>query len=328
MKAFAPGYGASGDLEMVFALGLSDLQRAIDGKANDIQKEFVTLSHELEDLSRLLLELRGEELEQKREEQSALRERQVQLAEEVNQWREKARDVVRQRSEESLKTYLNDLLPQTDGALKMVVERTLRMIDAPEEELERFNLEQEALGNRTPVDRLLERARTSYDLRGSDSRERQRAAVEFANRSGMVMDDQALSELGAAINDADPLVNELVILTLIQMHKYRALQIAELTIAHESVKQLAKINHTAVIPALIEILENPRTGFFTEGENSEEMDNTHSRIVALLKLVKWHTPDAKMAIQMRRYDQKDQIVSAAERALELFPGEWTGPLED
>lgn len=313
---------------MVFALGLSDLQRSIDAKANEIQKEFVALSIELEDLSRSLLEFRGDELEKMREEQSALRERQAHLAEEVNLWRERARDVIRQRSEDSLKAYLNELLPLTDGALKMTIERTLRMIDTPEEELARLALEEQATADQTPVDRLIERARTSYDLRGSDSSARQRAAVEFANRSGMVMNEQALVELQAAINDTDPLVVELVTLTLVQLHKYRALQLAELEVAHESVKKLAKINHTAAIPALIAVLENPRTGFVTAGENAEELDNTHSRIVALLKLVKWHTPDAKLAIQMRRFDKHSQIVSAAEKALELFPGEWNGPIED
>jgi hypothetical protein len=313
---------------MVFALGLTDLQRAIDAKANEIQKEFVALSHELEDLSRSLLELRGDELEEMREEQIKLRKRQAELAEEVNLWRERARDVIRQRSEDTLKTHLNELLPNTDGALKMTIERTLRMIDAPEEELARLAEEEKRALDQTPVDRLIERARTSYDLRGIDSSERKRAAVEFANRSGMVMDNQALVELEAALNDSDPLVVELITLTLIQLHKYRALQLAELETAHESVKGLAKINHTGVIPALIEVLENPRTGFVTEGENSEKLDNTHSRIVALLKLVKWHTPDARMAIQMRRFDQNSQIVSAAERALELFPGDWSGPLED
>lgn len=312
---------------MVFALGLRDLQRAIDGKANEVQKEFVALSAELEELSRTLLELRGNELEQMQEEQTSLRERQAELADEVNLWRERARDVIRQRSEETLKAYLNEILPITDGALRMMIERTLRMIDAPEEELARLAQEEEAFVSRTPVDRLVERARTAYDLRSSDTSERQRAAVEFANRPGMVMNDQVVEELGVAMHDADPLVSEIAALTLIQIHKNRALKIAELSIAHESVKQLAKINHRAVIPALIAVLENPRTGFVSEGEKTQEQDNTHSRIVALLKLVKWHTPDAKKAIQMRRFDQKSQIVSAAERALELFPGEWSGPLE-
>ena len=312
---------------MVFALGLNDLQKAINGKANEIQKEFVTLSRELEDLSRNLLELLGEELAQMREEQATLRERQAELAEEVNRWRERARDVTRQRSEETLKAYLNELLPLSEGALKMVIERTLRMIEDPEEELERLAFEENSQGDRTPVDRLIERVRTSYDLRGTESRARQRAAVEFSNRSGMVMDDDVISELDVAVKDSDPLVGELASLTLIQLHKFRALRIAELDRAHESVKQLAKINHLSVVPALIEVLENPRTGFVTRDEKVEETGNTHSRMVALLKLVKWHTSDAQMAIRMRRFDQNDQIVSAAERALELFPGDWTGPLE-
>ncbi len=312
---------------MVFALGLNDLQKAINGKANEIQKEFVTLSRELEDLSRNLLELLGEELAQMREEQATLRERQAELAEEVNRWRERARDVTRQRSEETLKAYLNELLPLSEGALKMVIERTLRMIEDPEEELERLAFEENSQGDRTPVDRLIERVRTSYDLRGTESRARQRAAVEFSNRSGMVMDDDVISELDVAVKDSDPLVGELASLTLIQLHKFRALRIAELDRGHESVKQLAKINHLSVVPALIEVLENPRTGFVTRDEKVEETGNTHSRMVALLKLVKWHTSDAQMAIRMRRFDQNDQIVSAAERALELFPGDWTGPLE-
>ena len=65
---------------MVFALGLSDLQRAIHNKANEIQREFVALSGELDDLSRSLLEFRGDELEKMRTEQADLRERQAELA--------------------------------------------------------------------------------------------------------------------------------------------------------------------------------------------------------------------------------------------------------
>ena len=311
---------------MVFVLGLRDLQRAIDEKANAIQKKFVALSLELEDLSRNLLELRGEELENSRKEQTVLRARQIELADEINLWRERARNVVRQRGDAGLRAYLDELLPLSDGVLKMVIEKTIRMMDAPEEELERLAFGEEELGDKTPVDRLLERARTAYDLRGSDISERQRAAVEFVNRSGMAMDNQALSELEAAIDDLDPLVSEVAILTLIQMYRFRALRIADLTIAHESAKKLANLDNSFVIPALIEILENPRTGFLTEGDKTVETDNSHSRMVALLKLVKWHTHDAKMALHMRRFDQDSQIVSAAARAMELFPGEWTGSL--
>ena len=312
---------------MVFVLGLRDLQRAIDEKANAIQKKFVELSLEMEELGRNLLELRGDELEKGREEQAALRARQVELADEINLWRERARNVVRQKGDAGLRAHLDELLPLSDGVLKMVIEKTIRMMDAPEEELERLALEEEGLGNITPVDRLIERARTSYDLRGSDISVRQRAAVKFANRSGMALDNQALSELEAAIEDSDPLVIEVVSLTLIQMYRFRALRIADLTTAHESAKKLANFDHYFVIPALIEILENPRTGFVTEGDKTMETDNSHSRMVALLKLVKWHTPDAKRALHMLKFDKDKQIVSTAARALELFPGEWKGSLD-
>jgi hypothetical protein len=215
----------------------------------------------------------------------------------------------------------------SDGALKMVIEKTIRMMDAPEEELERLALEEEGLGDKTPVDRLIERARTSYDLRGSDITERQRAAVKFANRAGMALDNQALSELEIAIDDSDPLVSEVASLTLIQIYRFRATRIADLTIAHESAKKLANFDNPFVIPVLIELLENPRTGFVIEGDKTVETDNSHSRMVALLKLVKWHTPNAKKALHMLRFDKDSKIVSAAARALELFPGEWTGSLD-
>jgi len=32
-------------------------------------------------------------------------------------------------------------------------------------------------------------------------------------------------------------------------------------------------------------------------------------------------------VHARLFDREDQIVRAAERALELFPGEWSGPLK-
>jgi hypothetical protein len=49
--------------------------------------------------------------------------------------------------------------------------------------------------------------------------------------------------------------------------------------------------------------------------------------VAVLRLIEWHTPDARQAVQARLFDRDEQIVRAAERALELFPGEWSGPLK-
>jgi hypothetical protein len=49
-------------------------------------------------------------------------------------------------------------------------------------------------------------------------------------------------------------------------------------------------------------------------------------MVALLRLVEWHTPDAQYAMRGRQFDRDLHIVKAAKRALELFPGDWTGRL--
>jgi hypothetical protein len=50
-------------------------------------------------------------------------------------------------------------------------------------------------------------------------------------------------------------------------------------------------------------------------------------MVALLRLVEWHTPDAQAAIQQLRFDRDSHLVKAAEKSLALFPGEWKGPLK-
>ena len=75
------------------------------------------------------------------------------------------------------------------------------------------------------------------------------------------------------------------------------------------------------------MLENPRTGYVEEQEDTVESDNSRSRMVALLRLVEWHTPEAQFAIQGRKFDKDPHIIRAAERALDLFPGAWAGPLK-
>jgi len=130
------------------------------------------------------------------------------------------------------------------------------------------------------------------------------------------------------MDDPDPLVREVAVLTAIQLHRFRALRVADLSVSHASVQRLAKLNDRAVIPVLIEIAEKPRTGYVESEQGAQDMENSRSRLVALLRLIEWHTPDAKQAVQARLFDRDDQIVRAAERALELFPGEWTGPLKN
>jgi hypothetical protein len=100
-----------------------------------------------------------------------------------------------------------------------------------------------------------------------------------------------------------------------------------LEVAHQSTQYLARLNHMAVVPVLIEILETPRTGYLVENDESIETDNDRSRMIALLRLVEWHTPESQAAIKARQFDSDESIVKAAARALELFPDPWSGPLK-
>jgi hypothetical protein len=281
----------------------------------------------MEIVSRKIMESRGEEAQELREKQKELRQRQKMLAEEVNLWRDRSRSVYQQRSTEALKKFLYEILPEASDALELRMKRIIKLLETPPEELEAMQDQAPVHTAQTAAGRLIERARMSYDLRSSDPGERQRAAVQFANQSGMALNDEIVAEIEAAMDDQDPLVSEVAILAAIQLHRFRALRVADLSVAHESVKRLAAINHPSVVPTLIEILEKPRTGFIRGDEEAQEATNANSRLIALLKLVEWHTTEAQKAVQMRKFDQDKQIVQAAARALELFPGEWSGPLK-
>jgi HEAT repeat protein len=298
----------------------------LNRKADSIQKEFITLSERIDELGRLLLEAEGEERQRLREEQKAIREEQQGLAEEINIWRDRARSVTSQPGTASLRNLLNELLELEEEMIKPAIEHAIYLLDAPEDELAALDTRQEPV-QMTSVQRLLERARIEYDLRGSDTAVRLREAIAFANRPGMAQDDEALAEIEAAMQDSDPLVREIAILTTAQLHRFRAIRVADLDVVHESVQYLSRMTHPSVVPILIEILENPRTGFVIEEGESVESNNDRSRMVALLRLVEWHTADAKAAIQARQFDRDEHIVKASDRALELFPGPWSGPLK-
>ena len=310
----------------MIGLGLRQVQDALNRKANVIQEKFIELSERIDQVGKEILESRDEERKRLREEQASLRSTQQELADEINLWRERARDVLRQSGREGIKAYLNELLELGEDIVKPAVEHALYLLDAPEEELARLQgpLEPQKL---TPAGRLIERARTEYDLRGSDHTVRQREAVNFANRPGIAQDDEALKEIEAAMNDPDPLVREVAILTDIQILRFRSLRVADLDMAHEAVQRLSRLNHPSVIPVLVEILENPRTGFTTGEEGAVDSDNNRSRMVALLRLVEWHTAEAKTAVYGRKFDLDSHIAKAAERSLELFPEPWSGPLK-
>jgi hypothetical protein len=79
------------------------------------------------------------------------------------------------------------------------------------------------------------------------------------------------------------------------------------------------------IPVLIEVVENQ----VSESPDQADSDftNTKTRMVALLKLVEWHTPEAYHTVYQRQFDRDKHISKAAKRALELFPDPWTGPVK-
>lgn len=311
----------------MIGLGLRQVQDALNRKADEIQREFVTASERLEEISRMLLEANEDERRPLKAEHAGLRERQQTLADEINLWRERGRRVLTQPGQTLLRTYLNDLLALEDPRITPAVKHALYLLDAPEDELARLAENPQRAATETPAARLLKRARTEYDMRSTDPDARLRTAVEFANRAGMAQDEDAIQEIEEGLKDSDPLVREVAALTAIQLHKFRALRIADLDVAHRSTQKLAQIKFPAAIPVLVEILEKPRTGFVTTEAGSEERDNARSRMVALLRLVEWHTGEAQKALRARQFDRDPNIVKAAGRALDLFPGEWTGPLK-
>jgi hypothetical protein len=311
----------------MFALGLNQVQKALDKKADQIQREFVGISDELDELGRQLLEVEEGDREQIRDQQQALRARQQELADEVNLWRARARQVRTQPGEDALRGYLSELKAFDDPILNPAVEHAQYLMDAPEEELEQLMQQETVTTVTSQAGRLLQRARTDFDMRGADVAARQRAAVEFANRPGVAQENELLEEIEAALDDPDPMVQETAVLTAIQLHRFRAMRSADLDEAHASVKKLAALNHLTAVPVLVEILENPRTGYIEGEDGMVELENSRARMVALLRLIEWHTPEAKLAVHKIQFDRDDDIVKAAKRALELFPEEWAGPLK-
>ncbi len=299
------------------------MKAALERKASAVQHEFIQLSDQLDDLGREIADADEEEKKKIREQQQALRVEQQQIAEEVNLWRRRAREVTQQAGTSSLRSYLNDLLEFDEDLVTPATQNTLTLMETPPDE-RGFTDEQPILTQQTPVGRLLERARTEYDLRVSDPAIRMKEAIAFANRAGMAQDEDSMAEIVAAMDDPDPLVRELAIFTSIQLLRFRALRLADLEEAHAAVQQLTQIPHPAIVSVLIEIVEQPRVGYIQEGDESTQADNSRSRMVALLKLVEWHTAEAQLALQKLKFDRDPHIVKAAQRALELFPERWNG----
>jgi hypothetical protein len=295
--------------------GLRQLQEALNRQADTIQREFINVGEKLRGLGRQITETQGAEQQALLAEQEKLRNNQQALAEQVNIWRDRARIALRPMSGATIHAYLNELIADGDDAVRAAASQVLFMIDATDDQLAQLAAKQTQARPTTPAGRLVERARSEYDLRGKDPAPRQAAAVEFANRPGLAQNDDVLVELEAALGDPDSTVNEVVTLTLVQIHRFRAIRLADLDVGLVSTNRLIQFTHPAAIPALIEIAQTHRTGFTHADDAVIESNNRPLREAAILRLVAWNTPQSLAAVQARRQDRDSYIVGVATRAL-------------
>jgi hypothetical protein len=296
----------------------------LERKVTAIQREFTSLADQLGVLRRKWSE--EEETERPRiiKEQETLKEKQLVMAELVNVWRDRLRAIENPAGEKAMLAAMDELLGCGDPEVVEAVHRAKQILAMnPEEKAALFNKAAAATAN-TPVGRLVQRAQSSYDLRSGGPKVRQETAVEFSNRSGMSQDDTVITELEAALEDPDPVVTDLALRTLVQILRFRAVRAAELDSGMTAVQKLVKIKDPIVIPVLIEILKNPRQGYILVDGNLQEGSNDSARLLALIALVEFRTKEAQDVMRMRRYDKDPNIAKAAERALEAFPGDWTG----
>jgi hypothetical protein len=296
----------------------------LERKVTTVQREFTSIADQLASLRRKWVEEEESERPRILKEQEALKDKQILLADQVNVWRDRIRAIENPTGEKAMQNMLEELLGCGDVEVVEAVNRAKEIIAMdPEEKAALFNKAAAATAN-TPVGRLVQRAQTSYDLRSGGPRARQEAAVEFSNRSGMAQDESIIVDLEAALEDSDPVVSDLAIRTLVQILRFRAVRAAELDTGQAAVQKLVKIRNPVVIPVLIEILKNPRQGYILVDGNLQEGSNGPARLLALIALVEFRTKEAQDILRMRRYDKDPNIANAAERALEAFPGEWSG----
>ncbi len=180
-------------------LELRELAQVLELKVNSLQKEFTSIADQLAALRRKWSEVEDPERPGIVKEQEALKEKQLLLADQVNIWRDRLRSIETPAGEQALKASMEELLGCGDPQVVAAVERSKQLIAMdPEEKAVLFGRAAAASAN-TPVGRLIERARSSYDLRNGGPGFRQEAAVEFANRSGMSQDDSVIADLGGSV---------------------------------------------------------------------------------------------------------------------------------
>jgi hypothetical protein len=301
---------------------LRQLQQTLDQKADAVQHEFLVASDQLNSLTHLLTKAEGAQHDSLLVEQAALRDQQQALADEINLWRDRARAVMRQPSDAALVNLLKEIAASQDDSVRPAVERVRHLLKLTTDELDQLRQSQVKAGSASLAGRLIERARTEYDLRGVPPSPRQQAAFEFANRPGLAQNDEVLVELEGALNDDDPMVKEVAALTLIQIHRFRALHLGDLDAALVSVQRLTRLRNPAVVPVLIEILQTPRTGYVAGPAGLQTGNNRRVRELALSSLADWHTPQAQTAVRAAQTDRDSEIAQDATHLLEWFPGEW------
>lgn len=310
--------------------GITQLQKALNAKGDAIQREFISLSDRLNAVAKKIMEVPAEERPPLVAEQDELHEKRAALAEEVNVWRDRAKMVTNRPGEDALRDYLKELAEGVAGeeVVQAAIKHVQFILDATDEELAALAQGPQDEKLLTPAGRLLDRARKEWDLRQADPSPRLRAAAEFANRPGVAQDDVAIAEIEDAIFDPDKFVREVAVLTTIQLHRFRAMRLADLDAAYGSVERLTHLNHPSAVAPLIAILESPRTGFARKEESSEpaEESNSRLRVAALKRLIEWHTSEARRAVEAHQLDRDEQVSYLARRALETFPGEWKGPI--
>jgi hypothetical protein len=313
----------NGEISLVI-LELRELANVLNGKVAAIQREFTSVADQLAVLRQKWSEVEEPERPGIVKEQEILREKQLLLAEQVNVWRDRVRAIENPTGEKALMATLEEFLGCGDADVVAAAKKAKQLMEMdPEEKAALFSRAGATVSN-TPVGRLLERARSDYDLRNGGPAVRQEAAVEFSNRPRMGQDDSVIPELEAAVNDSDPIVSDVAVRTLVQILRFRAVRAAELDKVQSAVQKLVKVQNAVVVPVLIEILINPRQGYIVVDGNLQEGSNAPSRLQALIALVDWRTKEAQDAIRTRQFDKDPSIVNAAERALQAFPGEWAG----
>lgn len=314
----------------MFGQGVTQLQKSLTAKADSIQREFISISQRLTILSRKIVEADDDQKEALIAEQDQLRERRAAIAEEVNVWRDRAKETAAQSGQDALRAYLQDLADATPGedSIQLAINHLLFLLNASEEELAALSRPQTEAKPLTQVGRLIERARKEWDLRQPDPLPRNQTATEFANRPNIAQDEATIAEIEEAILDSDKFVREVALLILINLHRFRALRLADLDAAYQSVVRLTRLNHPQVISSLVAIVENTRMGFVRKSPEEDPVEESSSRlrVAALKRLIEWHTPETKRAVEARQMDRDREVSYLATRALEAFPGEWKGPI--